>query len=120
MPPKRSFTEILIAQGILSADQVTEAKKLARSSNKKLPDAILTLGYASGDEIMRAVAEEHGLDFIDLHEVAIPPSVVELVPGIGRPRERHPADGRTGRRGVAGHRQRSRTIWTRSTSFGSF
>ena len=29
---------------------------------------------------MRAVAEEHGLDFIDLHEVAIPPSVVELVP----------------------------------------
>ena len=31
-------------------------------------------------EIMRAVAEEHGLDFIDLHEVVIPPSVVELVP----------------------------------------
>jgi type IV pilus assembly protein PilB len=80
MPPKRSFTEILIAQGILSPDQVTEAKKVARSSNKKLPDAILTLGYASGVEIMRAVAEEHGLDFIDLHEVAIPPSVVELVP----------------------------------------
>jgi type IV pilus assembly protein PilB len=80
MPPKRSFTEILIAQRVLSADQVTEAKKVARSSNKKLPEAILTLGYASGDEIMRAVAEEHGLDFIDLHEVAIPPSVVELVP----------------------------------------
>ena len=80
MAPKRSFTDILIAQGVLGADQVTEAKKLAKSSNKKLQDAILTLGYASGDEVMRAVAQERGLDFIDLHEVAIPPSVVELVP----------------------------------------
>jgi type IV pilus assembly protein PilB len=80
MPPKKDFTEILIRQGILSPDQVTEAKKLAKSSGKKLPEAILTLGYASGDEVMRAVAEEHGLDFIDLREVVIPPSVVELVP----------------------------------------
>ena len=29
---------------------------------------------------MRAMAEQHGLDFVNLNEVAIPPSVVELVP----------------------------------------
>ena len=29
---------------------------------------------------MRAMAEEHGLEFVDLNEVVIPPSVVELVP----------------------------------------
>jgi type IV pilus assembly protein PilB len=80
MPPKRSFTDILIAQGILSPDQVAEAQKVAKSSHIKLHDAILKLGYASGDEIMRAVAQEHKLDYVDLHEVVIPPSVVELVP----------------------------------------
>ena len=29
---------------------------------------------------MRAIAKEHGLDFVNLNEVVIPPSVVELVP----------------------------------------
>ncbi len=29
---------------------------------------------------MRTLAEEHGLDFVNLKEVVIPPSVVELVP----------------------------------------
>jgi phosphomannomutase len=37
-------------------------------------------GYATPDEAMRAIAKEHGLDFIDLNDVVIPPSVVELVP----------------------------------------
>ena len=77
---RRIFTEILIRQGILSPEQIAEAKKLSKSSNKKLPDAILTLGYASGEEVMRALAQAEGLDYIDLREVVIPPSVVELVP----------------------------------------
>ena len=29
---------------------------------------------------MRAMAQEHGLDYVDLNEVVIPPAVVELVP----------------------------------------
>ncbi len=80
MAPKKDFTEILIRQGILSPEQIAEAKKLAKASGAKLPDSILKLGYASGEEVMRAVAQEHGLDYIDLREVNIPPSVVELVP----------------------------------------
>ncbi|HTU26734.1 MAG TPA: ATPase, T2SS/T4P/T4SS family, partial [Pirellulales bacterium] len=80
MPPKRSFPEILIGQGILSSDQVVEARKVAKTSNSKLGDALIKLGYASGEEVTRAVAEERSLDFVDLHEVVIPPSVVEFVP----------------------------------------
>jgi type IV pilus assembly protein PilB len=80
MAPKRTFIDILIAQGILSAEQVAEARKIAKSSGKKLQEAVLTLGYASGEEIMRALAESHRLDYVDLREVVIPPSVIELVP----------------------------------------
>jgi type IV pilus assembly protein PilB len=32
------------------------------------------------DDLLRKVAEEHGLDFVNLNEVVIPPSVVDLVP----------------------------------------
>ena len=77
---KSDFAEILIRQGTISAEQLGEAKRVAKSSGKKVHDQLVVLGYATGDEVMRAIAKEHGLDFIDLNEVVIPPSIVELVP----------------------------------------
>ncbi len=74
------FTDILIRKRIISADQLAEAKRLAKESGKKVADELVRLGYASGDDVMRAIAQEHGLEFVNLNEVAIPPSVVELVP----------------------------------------
>ena len=76
----RDFTEILIRQKIISADQLAEANQMARASGVKVGDAMVRLGYATAEEVMRAMAQEHGLDFVNLSEVAIPPSVIELVP----------------------------------------
>ena len=80
MVRKRDFTDILISQGVISPDQLREAQQVAKSTNKKLWDVIISLGYASGDEVMRALAQEYTLDFINLREIVIPPSVIELVP----------------------------------------
>jgi len=77
---KADFSEILIRQGTISAEQLAEAKRVAKTSGKKVSDQLAVLGYATGDEVMRAIAQEHGLEFVDLNEVVIPPSVVELVP----------------------------------------
>ncbi len=81
MPGKNGkYTDILIRQRIISADQLTEAMRAAKTLGKKVHDELIRLGYATGDEVMRAMAQEHNLDFVDLNEVVIPPSVVELVP----------------------------------------
>jgi len=80
MAKKLDFSEILIRQGVISADQLAEARRVAKTSGKKVVDTLTVLGYATGDEVMRAMAKEHGLEFIDLNEVVIPPSIVELVP----------------------------------------
>src|SRR6476646_9213568 len=77
---KVDFTEILVRQGVISAEQLAEAKRVGKSSGKKVADQLVVLGYAASDEVMRAIAKEHGLDFVDLNEVVIPPSIVELVP----------------------------------------
>ena len=77
---KGDYTEILIRQGIISPEQLAEAAEMADETGVKLPDALSRLGYASGDEVMRAMAEQHGHAYVNLSEVAIPPSVVELVP----------------------------------------
>jgi type IV pilus assembly protein PilB len=75
-----NFAEILIRKRVISQDQLAEAKKLSKESRKSVAEELIRLGYANGDDVMRAMAQEHGLDFVNLNEVVIPPSVVELVP----------------------------------------
>src|SRR5437016_12256610 len=77
---RSQFTEFLICWQILSPDQLDEARGLERQAGIKLPDAIVKLGYATNDQVMSAIAEAHGMQFIDLTEVTIPPAVIELVP----------------------------------------
>jgi type IV pilus assembly protein PilB len=77
---QRDFTDILVRNGTISADQLEEARGLATSTGIKVQDAIAKLNYASADELMKAMAEHHGLKFINLTETTIPQSVVEMVP----------------------------------------
>jgi type IV pilus assembly protein PilB len=74
------FTKILVQKKILGPEQVAEARHLHDQTRAKLQDAIVKLGFASAQEVMSAIAEFHGLQFIDLSEVDIPQAVVELVP----------------------------------------
>ncbi len=43
-------------------------------------EALVKLGYADADEIMKAKAEQHGMPFVELREIEIPTAVIELVP----------------------------------------
>ncbi len=74
------YTEILVRQGIISPEQLAEAVQMSDQSGMKVPESLGRLGYATGDEVMRAMAEQHGCDYVNLSDVVIPPSVVELVP----------------------------------------
>ena len=77
MAKTRDWTEILIRRGVIGPDQLKEA---SRQENGTVEDALVRLGYADADDIMKAKAEQHGLPFVELHEIEIPPSVIELVP----------------------------------------
>jgi type IV pilus assembly protein PilB len=74
------FTDILIRRKVLSADQLEEARGLAQQTGAKILDTLVKLGYATIQEVMGAVAEFHGMQYVDLAELTIPPSVIELVP----------------------------------------
>ena len=79
MAKRLNYLGILNKQGLLSLTQVQEAQELAKKTGLKLPDALVQLGYVNGDQIARAVAEEHGKRYVDLKDVAIRPAVVELI-----------------------------------------
>lgn len=74
------FTDILLRKGVVSLDQVSEASRLARDNNQKLADCLVKLRYATDEEVTRAMAEHHRVEYIDLSEISIPDSVIELVP----------------------------------------
>ena len=74
------FREILLRKGIVSLDQLSEAEQMAREQSMNPADCLVRLGYCVGEEVMLPVAEEHGLDYVDLKEVTIPDEVIELVP----------------------------------------
>jgi len=74
------FTDILIRQEVISRNQLADAEQHARESNSKIGDVLIRLGYATPEEVVQALAEEHGLDYIDLNEISVPPNVIELVP----------------------------------------
>jgi type IV pilus assembly protein PilB len=74
------FSDILVKRQVLAADQLSEAKAMAQQTGAKLQDAIVKLGYATLDEVLSAVAEFHGMQYVTLNDVTVAPSVVEQVP----------------------------------------
>jgi type IV pilus assembly protein PilB len=77
MAKTRDWTEVLVKRGLIGPDQLKEAHRM---QNSTVEDALIKLGYAEVDDIIKAKAEQHGLPFVELKEIEIPASVIELVP----------------------------------------
>ncbi len=77
---KLKFTDILVRNGVIGAEQLKEAAEMAQQAGMKVADALSRLGYATSEELVQAMAEEHGLDYVTVDELVVAPSVVELVP----------------------------------------
>ena len=76
MAKTRDWTDILIRRGVVGPDQLKEAQRMGVSVEEALPSS----ATPTPDDIMKAKAEQHGMPFVELREIEIPASVVELVP----------------------------------------
>lgn len=74
------LAEILIKRRVISQEQFNEAQQVARDSGKPVSDVLVSLGYATSEEVMQGLAIEHRLNFIDIAKVKIPDNIIELVP----------------------------------------
>ncbi len=74
------FTDILIQRGTISSDQLNEADQMAREQDLNIADCLVKLGYATGEEVMHAMAEYHNMAYVDLNNTSIAEEVIELVP----------------------------------------
>ncbi len=74
------FADILLKKKLIGPDQLAEAESVASQTGLKLQDAIIKQQYLSANEVMSAVAEHYGMQFVDMTDLTIPKSVIELVP----------------------------------------
>ena len=72
--------KFLVGRGVIGPEQLAEAEAIAKKSGGKVHEVLIKQGYASSEQVMQAMADLHGYEFVDLRDVPIPPSVVELVP----------------------------------------
>ncbi len=80
MAIQNGFSKFLIKRGVISQEQLDDALKSARERNVPLRDSLVTLGYATPDEVTEAIAAHSRVEYVNLNKVEIPDDIVELMP----------------------------------------
>jgi len=60
--------EILKKWGVVNDQNLEEAARAAEGSRKKIGEVLVQLGYASENEVAKAVASQMGMEFVDLDQ----------------------------------------------------
>ncbi len=76
----QNWLEQFVEDGTISADQLAEAEEMASSMGIAPEEALVRLEYVSEAQIGEAKAAHYGFEFVDLSEIEIPHSVIEMVP----------------------------------------
>ena len=78
--PMRDFTDLLLRRGVVSLDQLSEATSMARQDDISVADSLIKMQYAAPQDVYRALADFHKMDFVDLAAVRIDDAIIQLVP----------------------------------------
>ncbi|MEN1705062.1 MAG: ATPase, T2SS/T4P/T4SS family [Planctomycetota bacterium] len=63
---KKKLGEILSAKGVLNSAQAEKAAKVAKKSGKRIGESIVDEGMASEEQVTRALAEQFGMEYVDM------------------------------------------------------
>jgi MSHA biogenesis protein MshE len=85
---KMRLGDLLVHEGIIIEGQLLEALKEQKSSGRKLGAALIDLGHISEEDLLRFLAQQLGVPFMDISQKVIEPSVVQLLPEVHARRHR--------------------------------
>lgn len=76
----QDYTDLLLKQGVISLDQLTEAEEVAKTTNGEVGEVLVQMEYATPEEVTQAMAKHHKIPYVDLRSAQIVDEVIELVP----------------------------------------
>lgn len=77
---KLFIAEMLLEKGLISRDQLDNAIALQNSTDKKIGQILVDLGYVSEDQLLQLVAEQLNVPLIDLKSYPLNPELIKLLP----------------------------------------
>jgi len=98
----KQLGQILLEQGLLTQEQLDRALEEHRNTPKSLGRVLIDLGYIRERDLVAALAEQVGLEFVDLTEYHIDAAATALIPeAVSRRYRALPIDERDGKLLVA-------------------
>jgi type IV pilus assembly protein PilB len=77
---QKKLGEILVEWGILNPKEQEKAVEHAKQKNLRIGEALLDLKLCSENNVYKALAAQHNLEYIDLDKSSVSPSVVNAIP----------------------------------------
>ena len=78
--PASQLEELLLARDLIGADELEEARRIAGERSRSLGRVLIELGYLQEGALVAILAEQLGLEFIDLSDLTLDQSATALVP----------------------------------------
>jgi type IV pilus assembly protein PilB len=78
--PWQHLGSLLINRGVLSVDQVKQAFEEQQLTGKRLGEIVVGHGWVTPQELAQALAQQNGLEYVDLAEIDLDLKVSTLLP----------------------------------------
>jgi type IV pilus assembly protein PilB len=73
--------DMLVRDALLTPEQLREALAAkAENRQKRLGEIVVERGWVAGDDLAKALAEQHGIEYVDLAQSSIDDAAVDLLP----------------------------------------
>ena len=63
---RKKLGEILVAQGVITPEQVEQALNKSKEDGTRIGEALKALGFADAKQVLKALAAQHGIKYVDL------------------------------------------------------
>ncbi|MEZ0268367.1 MAG: GspE/PulE family protein [Phycisphaerae bacterium] len=77
---QKKLGEILMEWGFVQPKEVEKALAHAKTKGMRIGDALLDLKLCTENHVYKALAQQHGMEYIDLDKNSVPPNAVNLIP----------------------------------------
>ena len=75
-----SIGEVLLEKGLISADNLAEGLALRKKTGARLDKILVELGHVSEEQVLGVMAEQLGMEMVDLAEVSIDVETLRALP----------------------------------------
>ena len=77
---QKKLGELLVEWGIISPKEITKALEHGKKQGLRIGEALIDLKLCSENNVYKALAAQHNMDYVDLEKNSIPPKAVGLIP----------------------------------------